>query len=125
MITYNDIPYRLKGEEVQAYGLVASADHFDGPRVRWYTLPPTAELYTFVRAALITDAFRRKQDLPIPDYQNARDEIARIIEIVAQDGLPHPRDLDVALDAIICLLQTHFDGTVDDEIEARELRAAL
>jgi hypothetical protein len=29
-----------------------------------------------------------------------RDEVARILEIVAKDGLHHPRDLDVALDAI-------------------------
>lgn len=29
-----------------------------------------------------------------------RDEIAKILETVAKDGLPHPRDLDVALDAI-------------------------
>jgi hypothetical protein len=29
-----------------------------------------------------------------------RDEVARILEIVAKDGLPEPRDLDVALDAI-------------------------
>lgn len=29
-----------------------------------------------------------------------RDEIARILETVAKDGLPGPRDLDVALDAI-------------------------
>ncbi len=31
-----------------------------------------------------------------------RDEIARILTIVAKDGLPGPRDLDVALDAIEC-----------------------
>lgn len=29
-----------------------------------------------------------------------RDEVARILEIVAKDGLPGPRDLDAALDAI-------------------------
>lgn len=29
-----------------------------------------------------------------------REEVARILEIVAKDGLPGPRDLDVALDAI-------------------------
>lgn len=32
--------------------------------------------------------------------EDERDEIARILEIVAKDGLPEPRDLDVALDAI-------------------------
>ena len=29
-----------------------------------------------------------------------RDEVARILEIVAKDGLDPPRDLDAALDAI-------------------------
>ena len=32
--------------------------------------------------------------------EEEREEIARILEIVARDGLPEPRDLDVALDAI-------------------------
>ena len=31
-----------------------------------------------------------------------RDEIAAVVEVVARDGLPGPRDLDVALDAIMC-----------------------
>lgn len=34
--------------------------------------------------------------------EGVRDELARIVETVAQDGLPEPRDLDVALDAILC-----------------------
>lgn len=34
-----------------------------------------------------------------------REEIARILEIVARDGLPGPRDLDVALDAIEAALE--------------------
>ena len=29
-----------------------------------------------------------------------REEVARILEQIASEGLPHPRDLDVALDAI-------------------------
>lgn len=29
-----------------------------------------------------------------------RDEVARVLKIVVKDGLNHPRDLDVALDAI-------------------------
>ena len=29
-----------------------------------------------------------------------REEIARILELVAAEGLPHPRNLDAALDAI-------------------------
>ena len=32
--------------------------------------------------------------------EEEREEIARILEIVAKDGLPGPRDLDVAIDAI-------------------------
>jgi len=32
---------------------------------------------------------------------SVRDEIAAILETIARDGLPHPRDLDVALDAIV------------------------
>jgi hypothetical protein len=33
-----------------------------------------------------------------------RQEIAAILETIARDGLPGPRDLDVALDAIGCIL---------------------
>lgn len=36
-----------------------------------------------------------------------REEIARILEIVARDGLPGPRDLDVALDAIESALNAY------------------
>ena len=35
-----------------------------------------------------------------------RDAIAKILETVARDGLPGPRDLDVALDAIQSELAT-------------------
>lgn len=38
--------------------------------------------------------------LDITDEQ--RDEVARIIEQVAKEGLPHPRNLDAAIDAILC-----------------------
>ena len=31
---------------------------------------------------------------------NWREEMAAVLEGVAKDGMPHPRDLDVALDAI-------------------------
>lgn len=37
--------------------------------------------------------------------ESQREEIARILETVAKDGLPGPRDLDVALDAIGCALR--------------------
>lgn len=37
-----------------------------------------------------------------------RAEVARILEIVARDGLPGPRDLDVALDAIECAMNPVF-----------------
>lgn len=36
--------------------------------------------------------------------EGVRDELARIVETVAQEGLPEPRDLDVALDAILCTI---------------------
>ena len=49
----------------------------------------------------------------------AREEVARILEIVAADGLPNPRDLDVALDAIGNAV---FDGA-DDPIAAIEQAA--
>ncbi len=32
--------------------------------------------------------------------EEQREEVARILELVASDGLPHPRNLDAALDAI-------------------------
>lgn len=31
-----------------------------------------------------------------------RDEVARILEIVAQNGLDGPKDIDVAVDALLC-----------------------
>ena len=33
-----------------------------------------------------------------------REELARIVEMIARDGLPGPRDLDVALDAILAVV---------------------
>lgn len=45
-----------------------------------------------------------------------RDEIARILETVAADGLPDPRDLDVALDAIGCVLD---NGTANRLVDGR------
>ncbi len=44
-----------------------------------------------------------------------REEVAEVLEVIARDGLPEPRDLDVALDAIA--------SAVSDEIE--KLRAAV
>jgi len=38
-----------------------------------------------------------------------RDEIARVLEIVADDGLPEPRDIDVATDAILAAC---FEGRI-------------
>jgi hypothetical protein len=40
----------------------------------------------------------------VPFTETERQEIAEILEIVAKDGLPGPRDLDVALDAIQSVL---------------------
>ncbi len=34
------------------------------------------------------------------DHDDPRDEVARVIEQVAEEGLPHPRNLDAALDVI-------------------------
>ncbi|MBA8881645.1 hypothetical protein [Phyllobacterium myrsinacearum] len=39
--------------------------------------------------------------------EDLRREIAEILEIIAKDGLPGPRDLDVALDAIECSIRAH------------------
>lgn len=50
-----------------------------------------------------------------------REEVARILETVAQDGLPR-RDLDVALDAIGCVLEGEGVGAV--VTAARQLIAA-
>ncbi|SNT39974.1 hypothetical protein [Antarctobacter heliothermus] len=32
--------------------------------------------------------------------EEQRDEVARILNLIAEDGLPHPRNLDATLDAI-------------------------
>lgn len=43
---------------------------------------------------------------PVEDFTEAqREAIGEILETVARDGLPGPRDLDVALDAIGCTLR--------------------
>ncbi len=34
------------------------------------------------------------------DHDDPRDEVARVVEQVAEEGLPHPRNLDAALDVI-------------------------
>jgi len=39
-----------------------------------------------------------------------RDEVARILEIVASDGLDGPRDLDVAIDALLCTIPATARG---------------
>jgi len=39
--------------------------------------------------------------------EEEREEIARILEMVAEDGLPHPKNLDAALDAIQSALWEH------------------
>ena len=35
--------------------------------------------------------------------EKLREELAEILKTVAKEGLPHPRDLDVALDAVISM----------------------
>ena len=42
--------------------------------------------------------------LPKPVSDDAREEIASVLEQVARDGLPQPRDLDAAIDAILSIL---------------------
>lgn len=37
--------------------------------------------------------------------EKKREEVAKVLETVAKDGLPGPRDLDVALDAIFSIMQ--------------------
>jgi hypothetical protein len=39
---------------------------------------------------------------------NWRDEAAEVLETVARDGFPEPRDLDVALDAIECAVEAQI-----------------
>lgn len=43
-----------------------------------------------------------------------REELAYIVELVAKDGLPGPRDLDAALDAIVAVFKL-FQGRLDEE----------
>lgn len=39
--------------------------------------------------------------------EDQRAAIGEILEIIAKEGLPHPRDLDVALDAIEAIVKNH------------------
>lgn len=55
--------------------------------------------------AMIEIRAERREAEPVID----RDEIARVLEIVAEEGLPQPRDLDVAIDAILAAC---FEGKV-------------
>lgn len=47
-----------------------------------------------------------------------REEIAKILETIARDGLPGPRDLDVALDAIEAAMPTHIGDAAEELHEA-------
>jgi hypothetical protein len=47
-----------------------------------------------------------------------RERVAVILEIVARDGLPNPRDLDVALDAIACEVAALVEAARREEREA-------
>jgi hypothetical protein len=42
------------------------------------------------------------------DNNNWREEAAKVLKTVARDGLPEPRDLDVALDAIECAIDAQI-----------------
>ncbi len=37
-----------------------------------------------------------------------RDDIAEILEQIAEEGMPHPRNLDAALDAIEWTIKDHY-----------------
>lgn len=45
--------------------------------------------------------------------ENIRDELAEILETVARDGLPGPRDLDVALEAVVDAVRPIVDALHD------------
>lgn len=53
-----------------------------------------------------------------------RDDVASVLESVAKDGLPGPRDLDTAIDAIFSTLDLRDDGEsqdLHDMIEAHQV----
>lgn len=54
-----------------------------------------------------------------------REEIARILEIVAKDGLPGPRDLDVALDAIEAAMALGEEEDEETGVDMLEIPASL
>ncbi len=41
------------------------------------------------------------------DEEKLREEIVRVLRIVAQDGLPNPKDEDVAADAILAAFEAY------------------
>jgi hypothetical protein len=41
----------------------------------------------------------------VDDVAALRDELHEIVTIIANDGLPEPRDADVAVDAILCVVR--------------------
>jgi hypothetical protein len=48
---------------------------------------------------------------PLDTVEIVRGRLATILEIIARDGLPNPRDLDVALDAIECEVSELVEAT--------------
>lgn len=45
-----------------------------------------------------------------------REEIAEILEQIAEEGMPHPRNLDAALDAIEWIIKERYpDFTMTEE----------
>jgi hypothetical protein len=48
--------------------------------------------------------------------EEQREEVARILEMIAEEGLPHPRHLDAALDAISCTTFDNLQQTVQVDI---------
>jgi hypothetical protein len=62
------------------------------------------------------------------DATEWRERVATILEIIARDGLPNPRDLDVALDAIECevseLVEAARQLAFEEAVEVVSKRAA-
>lgn len=54
-------------------------------------------------------------DMTTPNPSSPREEIARILTTIADRGLPEPRDLDVALDAIFCTIDAFASSKVAEK----------
>lgn len=55
---------------------------------------------SLVLAVSLRKLYRRKKMKSIDDCETPRDRITFILEDIAKNGLPGPRDLDVAIEAL-------------------------